>query len=659
MAKNFSVALNLILNSADYTRSLSLIKKETEEFKGKLEGLVSGVKSLLGLGAAALTVESAFEVLKKGFESTVSSMESYEGVLLAVTESSNVFFRTLQNGNWGDFLTNLKEAVRMAKEYNEAMIYIENKSRGNSVANEKDKATVSELRLQAAELSGTKNYEARLKILAQIEKLEDGILERNLKLSQFNYDAQVDKLVRRGKTKGEKEGYSEADIADFAKFTQSGEEAVALLTKYTELKDKLKENFNADNAFSNPFKTGLNDEAVDRAEESEKIRAEISKLVSENPAIYRFKFLLSDVNKDEIKAISDASIRLYNDRTASNQRKLKVVKQEAMLNKKSDGEANKINPAYTEELNQLNKFNNEKLAAITEYHFNKDEIENGILKDRATSTITFNQEMLQQSIDYDKKQIELLKKYGMDTTALDLRLIQDREKLYSSMILAPKAGVGSSVKTKQEAGSINDSSVRDDGADKNDLAGSDAMNSAIHNTQAAMNAEDKLEQRNKALEESFKSLKSSLASFSTETIQTAFTALAESMVGVGDGFKNFGSKALESIGKFMEQMGAQMVTVALLYGAFENLMSNPASWPVALAVGIAAMAAGAAFVAMGQKGLASSGASSSGASSGASSSQAYNNSSQASANNKVVFEIQGTVLKGVLNNVDRRNLSIG
>ena len=79
-------------------------------------------------------------------------------------------------------------------------------------------------------------------------------------------------------------------------------------------------------------------------------------------------------------------------------------------------------------------------------------------------------------------------------------------------------------------------------------------------------------------------------------------------------------------------------------------------WPLGLAAGIALIAIGSAISNAGAKGVAGLSNSSGGTSSGSSGYSGTSNT--VAANNKVVFEIKGTSLVGVLNNVDRKNTLI-
>ena len=112
--------------------------------------------------------------------------------------------------------------------------------------------------------------------------------------------------------------------------------------------------------------------------------------------------------------------------------------------------------------------------------------------------------------------------------------------------------------------------------------------------------------------------------------------------------KDFGKSLLSAIGSFLKQFGGLLILYAMASLKFKTAFADPLG---ALAAGIALVAIGSALSNMGSKGVSES-TSSGSTSSGSSSSNASNSEA---ANNTVVFELHGTVLRGVLNNVDRKN----
>lgn len=142
-------------------------------------------------------------------------------------------------------------------------------------------------------------------------------------------------------------------------------------------------------------------------------------------------------------------------------------------------------------------------------------------------------------------------------------------------------------------------------------------------------------------------------------------SIGEALVQGGDVVKSIGNGLLGSLGSFLSRMGQLLVeygTLAVLKGKLD--LAILAGGPVAIGAGIAAIAVGVALSAAGAAlgSVANSSRSSGGggsSSNGRSTSISSSNFSSGSGDGRVVFEIAGTTLVGVLNRTQNRNLSIG
>lgn len=146
-------------------------------------------------------------------------------------------------------------------------------------------------------------------------------------------------------------------------------------------------------------------------------------------------------------------------------------------------------------------------------------------------------------------------------------------------------------------------------------------------------------------------LNSMVESFSIDMFGSLFETIGQDIAGVDDAWSDFGKDALASVGEFLQSMGAALVTYGWLVKAFQSAFEDPM---VALAVGAAAIAAGSVLVGLakaGPKGM-------SGGMSGSPVSSNNNTPAQGEdGDNKVVFELRGDVLQGVLDNTKKRKLA--
>jgi len=154
--------------------------------------------------------------------------------------------------------------------------------------------------------------------------------------------------------------------------------------------------------------------------------------------------------------------------------------------------------------------------------------------------------------------------------------------------------------------------------------------------------------------------------FTADLNQTISEGLADAIGNLATGFgemmgtgnwdwSNFGAQLLDGVGRFMQTLGGLFIAYGIANLKFVKALlagPTPLGAGLALAAGIGLVAAGSAISSFAKKGFSGSAASTTPAS-------GYSNYSQSTAGNvlngNVVFELQGTMLKGVLNNVDRKN----
>lgn len=145
-------------------------------------------------------------------------------------------------------------------------------------------------------------------------------------------------------------------------------------------------------------------------------------------------------------------------------------------------------------------------------------------------------------------------------------------------------------------------------------------------------------------------LNSIIQSGMINAIESFASGLTELAMGEISG-KEFGAQVLAMVGNFMIQLGTAFIVFSKLFIAFKASIAKM-DGVTALGIGIALVAAGAAISTVAKKGMSGGGASASAAS-------GYKPSASSSAvsalNGNVVFELQGTTLRGVLNNQDRKN----
>lgn len=112
----------------------------------------------------------------------------------------------------------------------------------------------------------------------------------------------------------------------------------------------------------------------------------------------------------------------------------------------------------------------------------------------------------------------------------------------------------------------------------------------------------KLKSYQDELQDRFNQMATTLQTGVQNMVVNLAAAFGENLVD-GDPFKDLGNVLLSSLGNLMVQLGSQMVVFSGLAQAFQQLMSNPATWAAAIPVGIAMVTAGAAISKIAAKGM--------------------------------------------------------
>lgn len=168
------------------------------------------------------------------------------------------------------------------------------------------------------------------------------------------------------------------------------------------------------------------------------------------------------------------------------------------------------------------------------------------------------------------------------------------------------------------------------------------------------------QQKQKEWLENFNSFKEQAAQlavdFGTDVVYEFGSSLGE-MLATGDFPDDFGKNILAAIGGFIAQLGKMLIGLGIASEAFQALLKSAFTNPISAGL---AIAAGAALVMLGGAISGAAKAGPTGSTSGSVATPSYSRSTGGgnynvqNQMNKVVFEIDGVKLKGVIGNVDRK-----
>lgn len=170
-----------------------------------------------------------------------------------------------------------------------------------------------------------------------------------------------------------------------------------------------------------------------------------------------------------------------------------------------------------------------------------------------------------------------------------------------------------------------------------------------------------LDERAKIFEQFKQDMAMAVADFGVNVVEEFGQSIGEMIASGNFDFSDFGKNILAGIGGFISQLGKMMIQMGIAAGAFQKLLESAFMNPVApgllVAAGLGLVLLGGAIQGMAKAGP--NGSSSSSSVSTPSYSRAGSPSGGYRAeDNKVVFEIKGDKLVGVLSNVQRKNLNM-
>ena len=157
-------------------------------------------------------------------------------------------------------------------------------------------------------------------------------------------------------------------------------------------------------------------------------------------------------------------------------------------------------------------------------------------------------------------------------------------------------------------------------------------------------------------------MQSMVADFGVDVVEQFGESLGE-MIATGNfDFSTFGQNVLAGIGGFLVNLGKMMIQFGIASEAFQTLLKNiemPGAPLLLIAAGAGLVLLGGMIKGAAKAGPAGAGAGSSGSISAPSYSKAnYSNAGMRAEDNKVIFEIKGDRLVGVLANTTRKNGNI-
>jgi hypothetical protein len=176
--------------------------KATQKNEGAVSKLMNFAKGLLpafGFAAIAAGAKAAFNQV---VNSTDTLSTKYEVFMGGMKEATKEFWRTLATGNWNNFMSNMRTAIEVGREYERVLDDIEARQRGLAIA-EAD----SRLRMRTLEdtvRNVSLSNDVRVAAAEERIKLEEELAAKRTKIAKEQYDNEVMLTLQASKLSKEK-----------------------------------------------------------------------------------------------------------------------------------------------------------------------------------------------------------------------------------------------------------------------------------------------------------------------------------------------------------------------------------------------------------------------------------------------------------------------
>lgn len=592
------------LKKDGFDKGVDDAKQKTGGLGGAFKGLATTATAVWGaIGVGAVM---AFNKIKNSSDTLSTKWDIMIG---GMTGATNEFFRTLAIGDWSNFIDNMKEAVRVGREYVEMLDQLEEMQRAGTMAEAKMLKQNTQLEIDAADV--TKSVEVRKAAAEQRIANEEKLGKIREDIARKAYENEKMITMQQTRLSGDA---VERMISDFDSLDK------VKAKKINEYYDKLKQHvaFSGtdqgqkiiENQLLNGFQLPTGTPGF-----YEKIEPFTQAEVDYAKALRQ----MGDTTDEQLNKMVDSYMKLSQaqESVIGNTRRIRI-----RLSGLISGEEKRDTEKEITGIKNLEK----ELSQLSKGSIAYSQTEISLLESKRD--LITDPHLLAQA----QKEIEV-KKDLLSQMTKELVLLEQKK-----------------LKTKdiRELGYFKENRNDRKGAGQLDMGGS--MKSGIQMSEDSIDAYE--DQVNKA-KQFTKDLNTILASGLSEASNTMFTGFGE-MLGSGDwDWSNFGSQLLDTVGKFMQTLGGLFLTMGIGMIKFNASLKGMNGIGMIAAGGLL-IAAGAAISSVASQGMKGAGAS------GASVASSYGSYSGGSSNGIKVevggsFELEGTKLRAAIHNTERRN----
>lgn len=400
---------------AEHTQAI----KGTQSTIGKLKDTAAGLLPAFGWAAIATGAAAAFKKIISSTDTLSTQWEIFTGGLRS---GMNEFWRTIASGDWSNFTSNMKEAVRVGREYASMMDEIEEKSRALSIAeaDSRSKELELEVKLKNKGLTDQQRIEAGQERI----RIEEELAASRVKVAQEAYDAELMLATQQSRLSKEK-------LMEVVRDMDSD-----LKTK-AEAYNKLKAQVKGLEAVNKPTYTGPGTVSMPSPEIGEKIKSLQAEMLSYPDSVKTYADALSgvgNVTDEQLNKLveSYSKLKQAQDSAVENTKKTRTTVNNLLAETRKDQEDEAKKAAEAQKKIREDAFNEGQKAL--EGNYNQ---ELNILKERLMDgSITqkqYNREEYILLLSHLGLMKQLYEKFAQDTTAIQAKIIDNKLKLQSEL----------------------------------------------------------------------------------------------------------------------------------------------------------------------------------------------------------------------------------
>jgi hypothetical protein len=207
-------------------------QRATEQAGGGFKNLIQSAGKM---AAAYLTIDTAVTVFKNAIASTQTTQDAWEIKVNQVNDALEVFYRTLANGDWSNFISNMQKAIELSEGYAIALDNLNTSKLRTSLQTSQIDVDIEKLKAEREKFKeGEDEY---TKLNDQINALIDKKNEQTEFVGK-QYQAALDSLVKKELINNEADAKRLIEVLD--ETSDVYKELVANAKKLKDLKEAAK-----------------------------------------------------------------------------------------------------------------------------------------------------------------------------------------------------------------------------------------------------------------------------------------------------------------------------------------------------------------------------------------------------------------------------------